>query len=91
MAQEDVAKRLEEAKKLIKDSPSEAEQTYRNILNDGPGQTETTSRNYETALLGLGELYSEQKRADDLAQLITDVRSVLTTLAKAKTAKLGRS
>ena len=90
MAQEDNAKRLEEAKKTAKENPAKAEQTYRDILNAGPGQTEASSRVYEGALVGLGEVYRDQKRADDLAQLISQVRSVLSSLAKAKTAKIGR-
>jgi len=89
MAQEDNVKRLEEAKKIAKENPTKAESTYRDVINAGPGQTEASSRVYEGALVGLGEIYREQKRGDDLAQLISQVRSVLSQLAKAKTAKLG--
>lgn len=90
MAQEDNAKRLEEARKTAKDSPSKSEATYKDIIKAGPGRTETSGRTYEGALTGLGELYRDQKRGDDLAQLIQEVRSVLSQLAKAKTAKLGK-
>jgi len=89
MAQEDNVKRLEEAKKMAKENPAKAEATYKDVMNAGPGQTEASSRVYEGALVGLGEIYREQKRANDLAQLISQVRSVLSQLAKAKTAKLG--
>lgn len=89
MAQEDNAKRLEEANKMAKENPAKAEQTYQDIMNAGPGQTEATSRVYEGALIGLGELYRDQKKAQDLAQLLSQVRSVLSKLAKAKTSKLG--
>ncbi|GAB7341005.1 hypothetical protein MBLNU457_7338t1 [Dothideomycetes sp. NU457] len=90
MAQEDNAKRLEEANKMAKENPAKAEQTYQDIMNAGPGQTEATSRVYEGALIGLGELYRDQKKAQDLAQLLSQVRSVLSKLAKAKTSKLVR-
>lgn len=89
MAQEDGAKQLEEARKLSKDSPSKAESIYRDLLKRGPGQTESTAKDYEGALIGLGELYRDQNRANDLASLVQEVRSVLSSLAKAKTAKLG--
>lgn len=90
MAQQDTAKRLEEAKKQAKDEPASAEKTYKEILSDGPGATESSVRQYEEALMGLGELYRTQKRADDLAQLVHETRSVLSSFAKAKTAKLGQ-
>jgi len=91
MAQEDNAKRLEEASKMAKENPAKAEQTYQEIMSAGPGQTEATSRVYEGALIGLGELYRDQKRANDLSQLLSQVRTVLSKLAKAKTSKLGES
>ena len=89
MSQDDNAKRLEEVRKQAKDNPSKAESTYKDILKAGPGKTEAESRNYEGALIGLGEIYRDQKNAKDLAQLVQEVRSVLSSLAKAKTAKLG--
>lgn len=89
MAQEDNAKRLQEAQKLARTKPQEAEATYKDILKQGPGASDVAVRNYEGALLGLGELYRDQKRVDDLAQLVHDTRSVLSSFAKAKTAKLG--
>ncbi|GAB7351588.1 hypothetical protein MBLNU459_g2210t1 [Dothideomycetes sp. NU459] len=90
MAQEDSAKRLEEAKKLAKDQPQKAEQMYKAILDAAPGQNEAAVRNYEGALIGLGELYRDQKRTNDLSQLVLQVRSALSSFAKAKTAKLVR-
>lgn len=89
MAQEDNAKRLEEAKKLAKDQPQKSEQIYKEILDKLPGQNEAAVRNYEAALIGLGELYRHQKRTDDLSHLVLEVRSTLSSFAKAKTAKLG--
>jgi len=89
MAQEDSAKRIEEAKKLAKNQPKEAEQMYKDVLNQGAGQSDASVRNYEAALMGLGALYHEQKRTDDLAQLVQQVQNVVSSFAKAKTQKLG--
>lgn len=91
MAQEDNTKRLEEAQKLSKDSPAQAEKIYKDVLQQGPAQNEASAKNYETALIGLGELYRDQKRGDDLVSLVQQVRSGLSSLPKAKTAKLGKS
>lgn len=90
MAQEDSAKRIEEAKKLSKEQPQKAEQVYRDILSQGAGQNDASVRNYENALMGLGELYGDQKRTNDLAQLVQEVQKVVSSFAKAKTQKLVR-
>lgn len=89
MAQQDAAKRIEEARKISQDRPSEAEAIYKEIIQSGPGQSEIEARNYETSLLALGEIYRDQHRANDLAQLVQDTRAVLSSLAKAKTQKIG--
>jgi 26S proteasome regulatory subunit N6 len=39
--------------------------------------------------LGLGELYRDQKRTQDLADLIQQTRDSLATFTKAKTSKLS--
>jgi hypothetical protein len=89
MAQEDAAKRIEEAKQLSKDSPAKAEAIYKEILSQPPGTSDKAVREFETALLGLGELYRDHKRTQDLANLIQQTREVLTTFTKAKTSKLS--
>jgi hypothetical protein len=89
MAQEDAAKRIEEAKKLSKDQPSKAEAIYKEILSQPPGTSDKAVREFETALLGLGELYRDHQRTQDLANLIQQTREVLTTFARAKTSKLS--
>lgn len=89
MAAEDNTKRLEEAKKLSKESPEKAEPIYKDILSNKPGASDAAVRDFETALIGLGGLYRDQKRADDLAELIEQMRSVLQGFPKAKTSKLG--
>lgn len=89
MAAEDTGKRLEEAKKLSKEQPEKAEQIYKDILSKPPGSNDKQSREFEQALMGVGELYRDHKRADDLASLIQQTRDVLTSFARAKTSKLG--
>ena len=81
--------RIEEAQKLSKTDPSKAEAIYQDILSKGPGSGEAALREYETALMSLGELYRDTKRANDLADLVTESRSTLSSFAKAKTAKIS--
>ncbi|EMF12878.1 PCI-domain-containing protein [Sphaerulina musiva SO2202] len=90
MAQEDNVKRIEEARKLAKDQPQKAEATYKDILSKPPGQNDKALRDFESALTGLGELYRDHKRTQDLVSLIEQTRNVLTSFARAKTAKLVR-
>ena len=91
MAAEDNSKRMEEAKKLSKDQPQKAEQIYKGILSKEPGSNDKAAREFESALMGLGELYRDHKRTQDLANLIHQTRDVLTSFARAKTAKLSMS
>ncbi|KAL9096336.1 MAG: hypothetical protein Q9165_001333 [Trypethelium subeluteriae] len=84
------ADRIQEAKKLGKTEPEKAERIYKEILTKGPGQSDASLRDYENALMGLGELYRDHKQVNQLAELITQTRSVLSSFAKAKTAKLVR-
>ena len=91
MAQEDNSKRIEEAKKLSKEHPAKAEKIYQDILSKPPGSNDKAVRDFENALMGLGELYRDHKRTHDLATLIQQTRDVLTSFARAKTAKLGMS
>ncbi|KAI9714944.1 MAG: hypothetical protein M1812_006257 [Candelaria pacifica] len=86
----DDAKRLEEAQKLAKSDPSKAEPIFKDLLSKGPGSGEAALKNYEAALMGLGETYRDQKKVNDLAELVRTSRSVLSSFAKAKTAKLVR-
>ena len=65
------------------------EAEYRKTLSKGPGQGEAALKQYEDALMGLGELYSKQRRPNELAELVRTSRSTLSSFAKAKTAKLG--
>jgi 26S proteasome regulatory subunit N6 len=87
----DDAKRIEEAQKLAKGQPQKAEAIYREVLAKEPGSNEAAIRNFETALTSLGELYRDNKKVNDLAELIKTTRSTLSSFAKAKTAKLGKT
>lgn len=84
------ATRIDGAKKLSKSDPSKAEAIYKDVLSKGPGSGEVALREYETALMGLGELYRDTKQPTKLAELVTTSRSTLSSFAKAKTAKLGK-
>lgn len=82
-------KRVAEAKKIAKENPKEAEAIYKDVLSRNPGTNEAAIRNFETSLISLGELYRDHNRVQDLADLVTQTRSALSSFAKAKTAKLG--
>ena len=81
--------KVEEAKSLSTSDPKKAEEIYKQVLAKSPGSNQAALQEYENALVGLGELYRDQKRTDDLAELIKTSRSTLSSFAKAKTAKLG--
>ncbi|KAI9878502.1 MAG: 26S proteasome regulatory subunit rpn6, partial [Pleopsidium flavum] len=84
----DNSKPIEEAQKLAKTDTPKAEAIYKDILTKGPGSGEAALRDYEVALMGLGEIYRDAKRPSELADLVRTSRSVLSSFAKAKTAKL---
>jgi hypothetical protein len=81
--------KIEEAKKLSKQDPSKAEQLFKDVLAKSPGSSEAAMRDYENALVGLGELYRDQKKPQELAELVKSSRSAIQSFAKAKTAKLS--
>ena len=89
MAIPSTTQRLEEAQKQAKTNPTEAESSYKQILEQGPGTTDASGRDYETALLGLGEIYRDQKKPQELSELVKHTRTELSSLSKAKTAKIG--
>ncbi|MCJ1310666.1 26S proteasome regulatory subunit rpn6 [Agyrium rufum] len=83
-------KKLEEAKKLSKTDPDKAEALYKDLLSQGPGTGEAASRQFEGTLIGLGELYRDEKKPSELAQLVTSSRDTLSGFPKAKSAKIIR-
>ena len=80
---------LGEAKALSKTDPSKAESLYHEVLSKGLESSDAALRDYEAALIGLGELYRDQKKPNELAELLKTSRSAFSSFAKAKTAKLG--
>ena len=84
------SQRVEEARALAAKDPSKAEGIYKDVLAQGPGKTESSSRDYENALVGLGQLYRDTKKPQDIAELIKTSRTAFSSFAKAKTAKLGK-
>jgi len=81
--------KINEAKKLVKPDPAKAESILKQVLAQSPGANQAALQDYENALVGLGELYRDHKRSEDLAELVKTSRSTLSSFAKAKTAKLG--
>ncbi|OJD30521.1 26s proteasome non-atpase regulatory subunit 11 [Diplodia corticola] len=84
------AKRIEEAQKVAKTDPAKAEQTLRDVLSQDPGSNDAAIKNFENALVSLGELYRDHRKTNELGELIRQTRSVLSSFARAKTAKLVR-
>ncbi|KAK4115698.1 PCI-domain-containing protein [Canariomyces notabilis] len=90
MAQGD-SERVREAQKVVKSDPRRAEEIYKEIISKPPSVTSDAAiREYEIALISLGELYRDQKNTEQLVGLVTKSRTVLSSFAKAKTAKLVR-
>ncbi|TQS36355.1 hypothetical protein Golomagni_03199 [Golovinomyces magnicellulatus] len=82
---------ITEAKKLIKSNPRQAEAQFQKVIAQPPSVTSDSAvREYETALISLGQLYRDENKPDQLVELITKSREVLSSFAKAKTAKLVR-
>ena len=81
--------KVKEANKFAKSDPGKAESLYKEVLAQSPGSNQAALQDYENALVGLGELYRDNKRSEDLAELVKTSRSTLSSFAKAKTAKLG--
>lgn len=80
-----------EARSASKGEPGKAEKLYKEVLARPVGSSEVASRDFENALIGLGELYRDYKKQQELAELIKTSRSSLSSFAKAKTAKLSAS
>ena len=84
-----ISAKIEEAQKIQKENPSKAEAIYKEILSQKPGGNEAALREYESALMGLGELYRDTRKTNELADLVKSSTSSLSSFTKAKTAKLG--
>ncbi|KAK3315127.1 hypothetical protein B0H66DRAFT_334638 [Apodospora peruviana] len=85
------SERVREAQKVAATDPRKAEGIYKEIISKAPVVTSDAAiREYETALIKLGELYRDEKNSQELVGLVTKSRTVLSSFAKAKTAKLVR-
>ena len=69
-------KRKDPFKTLLQD-----EGIYKDVLTRQPGTTDAALKNFEGALIGLGKLLRDQKRAEDLADLIRQTRTALSLKA----------
>lgn len=83
--------RVREAQKLVASDPRKAEAIYQEIISSPPSiNSDAAIREYETALMSLGGLYRDEKNPTALVDLVEKSRTVLSSFAKAKTAKLVR-
>ncbi|KAK1761473.1 hypothetical protein QBC47DRAFT_370221 [Echria macrotheca] len=83
--------KLREAQKLAATQKMKAAEIYKEIISKPPSMTSDAAvREYETALISLGELYRDMNQPHELVGLVTTSRTVLSSFAKAKTAKLVR-
>ncbi|KAH8677313.1 PCI domain-containing protein [Xylariales sp. PMI_506] len=82
---------VKDAQALQSTDPRKAEAIYKEIISQPPSvNSDAAIKEYETALLSLGRLYRDEKSSKELVDLITASRTVLSSFAKAKTAKLVR-
>ncbi|PTB79404.1 hypothetical protein M440DRAFT_1460961 [Trichoderma longibrachiatum ATCC 18648] len=83
--------RVKEAQELVKTDPRKAEAAFREIISKAPTATsDAATREYEAALISLGELYRDEKKTQELVTLVQESRTVFSSFAKAKSAKLVR-
>ncbi|KAJ9107825.1 hypothetical protein QFC19_002731 [Naganishia cerealis] len=81
---------LAQADAVASTDVAQAETLYKQILSTKAADDEGL-RDQETALVRLGAIYKASGNADALAELVTQSRSFMSNIAKAKTAKLIRT
>ncbi|KFA66150.1 hypothetical protein S40285_03366 [Stachybotrys chlorohalonatus IBT 40285] len=83
--------RVKEAQELAKSDPRKAEAIYKDITSKAPqASSDAATREYEAALVSLGQLYRDEKKTQELVNLLRDSRAVFSSFAKAKSSKLVR-
>ncbi|ORX34352.1 hypothetical protein BD324DRAFT_609994 [Kockovaella imperatae] len=92
---------LDQASSMTKSDPAKAEELYRGILSRKAARERLTMgtgiadedelRDQESGLVKLAGLYRDHGKSQELAQLVTDSRTFMSQIAKAKTAKLIRT
>ncbi|WVQ92663.1 hypothetical protein IAS59_006477 [Cryptococcus gattii] len=86
------SEKLDQAASVFDKDPTTAERLYKEILqDDSQPANEDVLRDKEVALVNLGTLYRDSSMLDKLAQLITDSRTFMSHIAKAKTTRLVRT
>ncbi|RKO92793.1 hypothetical protein BDK51DRAFT_36147 [Blyttiomyces helicus] len=81
---------LQKAEELAKAQPAKAIDLYKSYLQ-AEGKSDEDVKTKEASLLALAALYKQQKKQDDLAALVRSSRTFLSSVAKAKTAKIVRT
>nr|CAG8604322.1 2692_t:CDS:2 [Entrophospora candida] len=80
---------LKQAEELSKFSPEKAEEIYKNILSRTTSDdNDNLVRDQEQALVKLGELYRDHRKPSELSTLIRSSRAFMSSIARAKTAKI---
>ncbi|KFH48672.1 26S proteasome regulatory subunit-like protein [Hapsidospora chrysogenum ATCC 11550] len=83
--------RVQAAQKLAKTDPRKAEAAFKEITSKAPRSgSDAATREYEAALISLGELYRDEKKTQELVDLIKESRTVFSSFAKSKSSKLVR-
>lgn len=70
--------------------PAEAETLYKSVAGE-EGDGEEFNKMKEQSICKLGELYADQKRVEDIQQLLISIRPFFLNIPKAKTAKIVRT
>ncbi|OAQ34194.1 PCI-domain-containing protein [Linnemannia elongata AG-77] len=82
---------IAQAEEVRKTSPEQAIPLYQSILAAAAGTDVSARNDQETALLKLAQCYRDLHRPNELAALIHDSRTLITSIPKAKTAKIIRT
>ncbi|RHZ89278.1 hypothetical protein Glove_16g191 [Diversispora epigaea] len=78
---------LQRAEDLAKFAPEEAAEIYNSILAQNAANDDVI-KEQEIALVKLGELYRDHRKAKELSLMIRSSRSFMASIARAKTAKI---
>ncbi|KAL6855191.1 26S proteasome regulatory subunit rpn6 [Amphichorda felina] len=85
------SERVQAAQKLVKTDPRKAEAAFKEITAKVPSAgSDAATREYEAALISLGQLYRDERKTQELVNLIKESRAVFSSFAKAKSSKLVR-
>ncbi|KAI9142587.1 hypothetical protein BKA69DRAFT_1123938 [Paraphysoderma sedebokerense] len=74
-----------------KTNPAQAAKALQSIIESSQGSSEEILKVKEQAIIKLGTIYRDQKMGNELAALLRSSRTFLSTIPKAKTAKIVRT